>query len=77
MTELKFEELLKETKEEYMKRASFISNSFMITDKIAMCMTSKIVTTLELAEIADELLTFEDVEASFTIGKLENGCNRM
>lgn len=66
------QELLKETKEEYMKRASFIRNSFMVTENIAMCLINNICTSLELASVAEELLTFEDVKASFVIGKLEN-----
>ena len=65
------QELLKESKEEYIKRANFIKNSFMITDNIAMCITNGIGTSLELAEVAEELLTFEEVKASFVIGKLE------
>lgn len=66
------QELLKESKEEYIKRANFIRNSFMVTDSIAMCITNNICTSLELAEVALELLTFEDVKASFVIGKLDN-----
>lgn len=66
------QELLKESKEEYMKRANFIRNSFMVTDSIAMCIINNISTSKELAETAEELLTFEDVEASFVIGKLED-----
>ncbi len=66
------QELLKETKEEYIKRATFISNSFMISENIAMCILNGKCTSLELAEVAEELLTFEDVEASFSIGKIDN-----
>lgn len=65
------QELLKESKDEYIKRATFIRNSFMVTDNIAMCLTNGINTNVELAEIAEELLTFEDVKSSFVIGKLE------
>lgn len=66
------QELLKESKEEYMKRATFIRNSFMIMPHIAMCIVNGITNSKELAEISEELLTFEDVEASFTLGKLED-----
>ncbi|MBQ9072806.1 MAG: DHH family phosphoesterase [Bacilli bacterium] len=65
------QELLKESKEEYMKRATFIRNSFMATNNIAMCLINTESTTKELAEVAQELLTFEDVKASFVIGKLD------
>ena len=66
------QELLKESKEDYLKRATHIGGSFMITDNIAMCVINKTLTTKDLAEIAKELLNFEDVEASFVIGKLED-----
>lgn len=66
------QELLKESKEEYIKRANFIRNSFMINDNIAMCIVYGVSNSMELAEIAEELLTFEDVEASFVIGKIED-----
>ena len=66
------QELLKETKEDYIKRATFIRNSFMITDSIAMCIISGITSSLELAQTAEELLNFEDVEASFVLGKIDN-----
>lgn len=65
------QELLKETKEEYMKRASFIRNSFMITKDTAMCIINGITDSKQLAEVAEELLTFEDVKSSYTIGKLD------
>ena len=66
------QELLKETKDEYIRRADYIKNSFMINGKIAMCILNKITNREELAEIADELLKFVNVEASFVIGELEN-----
>ena len=65
------QELLKESKEDYLKRATYIGSSFMINENIAMCVINKLVTTKELAETAEELLNFEDVDASFVIGKLE------
>ena len=66
------QELLQESKEEYMKRANFIRNSFMVSDNIAMCIINKLSTSMELAEVAEELLTFEEVKASYVIGKLED-----
>lgn len=66
------QELLKETKDEYLKRASVIKNSFMLNDDIVMCIISGLTKSLELAEVAEELLTFEDVKASFVIGKIDN-----
>ncbi len=66
------QELLKETKEDYMKKASFIKNSFMVSSNIAMCIINETVTNIDLAEVAEELLTFEEVQASYVIGKLDN-----
>ena len=66
------QELLKESKEEYMKRATFIRNSFMASPHTAMCIINEITDSKELAEIAEELLTFEDVKASYSIGKLDD-----
>lgn len=65
------QELLKESKDDYLKRATYIGSSFMVTNSIAMCIINKIIESKELAEIAEELLTFEDVKASFVVGKLE------
>lgn len=66
------QELLKESKEEYMKRASFIRNSFMVNNDTAMCIISGKTDSKELAEISEELLTFEDVKASYAIGKIDD-----
>lgn len=66
------QELLKETKEQYMKRASFIKNSFMINNNMAMCIINGITTSMTLAEVSEEMLNFEDIEASFTIGKISD-----
>ena len=76
------QELLKETKEEYMKRASFIKSSFMVNKSIAMCIVNKKVTNVDLAEIAEELVedatdakdgcptsAIEDVEEAVTDAK--------
>lgn len=65
------QELLKETKEEYLKRATNLKNSFMITENVAMCILQGS-TNIELAQTAEELLKFEDVEASFVLGRLDS-----
>ncbi len=64
--------LLKESKDEYLRRADFIKSSFVFHKNIGMC----VLPTLnckkeELAEVAEELLNFEYVEASFAIGQLD------
>ena len=67
------QELLQEGKSEYLKRHRIIEKSFMINSNIAMCLTDdEIYEKKDLAEIAEELLQFENVEASFVIGKVED-----
>lgn len=64
--------LLKESKDEYLRRADFIKSSFVYQKNIGMCLlTTPICTKEELAEVAEALLNFEYVEASFAIGQLE------
>lgn len=65
------QELLKETKEDYVKRANNLKTSFMINKNMAMCIINHECSSMDLATLAEELLNFEDVEASFTIGKLD------
>ena len=65
------QELLKETKEEYIKRANFIRNSFMVNDYTALCIIPSKISSVDMSMISEELLTFENVEASFTIGKID------
>ena len=66
------QELLKGTKDAYIKRASYIKSSFMINDNMAMCVINKVIDSKTLAEVAEEMLNFEDVKATFTLGKLDN-----
>lgn len=66
------QELLKEDKEVYVKRSYFVKNSDMINDNIAICtMDDNIYEPKEIAEIAEQLLQFNNIEASFAIGKLK------
>lgn len=66
------QELLKESKDDYLRRADFIRSSYVINKNIAICpLTVPLATKEELAEIAEELLKFEYVEASFAIGQLK------
>lgn len=67
------QELLQENKEVYLRRQSFISNSFKINDIFEICLLDdKLYERKDLALISEELLKFEDVEASFTIGKTDS-----
>lgn len=67
------QELLQETKQDYIKRQKLIEKSIMITDNMALCVADNhIYQKKDLAAIAEELLQFENVEASFAIGKISN-----
>lgn len=64
--------LLKENKENYCKRQEFIKDSYMINENMALCiMDQNIYERYQLALISEDLLQFDDVEASFTIGFIE------
>lgn len=66
------QELLKGTKDDYIRRASYIKSSFMISENMAMCVINKITDSKTLAEVAEEMLNFEDIAASFALGKLDS-----
>ena len=65
------QELLKGTKDDYIRRASYIKSSFMINENMAMCVINKVTESKTLAEVAEEMLNFEDISASFALGKLD------
>ena len=63
--------LLQESMEVYKKRQDYIKNSYMINEKMAICtLNEEIVLKKDLAQIAEELLQFDKVEAAFAIGKV-------
>lgn len=64
--------ILKENKEEYIKRTKQIENSYMLEDKMICVLNEKEYNPSYLATMSEDLLRFENVEASFTIGKLIN-----
>ena len=66
------QELLKETKEKYLKRADYIKKSFMLNDITAVCiLDNSIVKSEDLSAIAEEMLKFENISVTFAIGKLD------
>ncbi len=65
------QELLQENKDSYVKRQKLIEKSFMINKNMTLCiLDNKIYENKDLASIAEELLQFEKVEASFVIGRI-------
>lgn len=67
------QQLLQETKKVFLRRADFIKSSYIYDKKYAICLLDSGKTSqLELAEVSESLLSFEGVEASFTIGQLDS-----
>ncbi len=63
--------LLKESKDEFLRKADYIKSSYIYDKDMAICLLYATSTTPEeLAEISEELLNFDGVKASFTIGQL-------
>lgn len=66
-------EILKDTRENYLKKMNLIKKSYMITKNSMLCvLDNQIYPPKTLAEVADELIQFENVEASYVIGKTGN-----
>ena len=64
--------LLQENKKDFIRRADFIKSSYIFNKKYAICLLDRGKTTqTELAEVSESLLSFESIEASFTIGQLD------
>lgn len=64
--------LLQESMEIYKKRQDFIKSSYMINDNMAICtLNDEVFQKRDLAQIAEDLLQFDNVEAAFAIGKLD------
>jgi len=67
------QEILKEPKDELIKRYDYIKNSQKVTDNIIVCvMDDNLHDNVEIASLAKELLKIESIQASFAIGKLSN-----
>ena len=64
--------ILKETKEEYIKRTKLIEKSYMLDNKMICVLDDTVYNPSYLARMSEDLLRFDNVEASFTIGKIIN-----
>ncbi len=66
------QELFQEDKKNIIRRQKLLKNSHMVNKNMIVCVLDKnIYTGTDLAKIAEELLQFEEVEASFAIGYVE------
>ena len=64
--------ILKISKEEYIKRTKQIEKSYLINNMMICKLHKKNYNPSYLATMSEDLLRFDKVEASFTIGKLAN-----
>lgn len=63
--------LFQENRNEIIHRKELLKNSHKINDHMMICtLDKKIYKTSDLAKISEEILQFENIEASFTIGYL-------
>ncbi len=68
-------DILKETMEDVMERYEYIKKSYFIRDGYLLCdMGDKIHDISKLAILANELLTFDGVDVSFVVGKINDNC---
>lgn len=66
------QELLKDNKDDYVRRADFIKSSYTINGNVALCVLPDVNKIETLAEIADSLLTFDGIEASFVVSRIND-----
>lgn len=67
------QELLKENRDEYVKKQYFIKRSFVYNDNMMIALLDEnIYDKKYLATISEELLQFEGIEATFTIGNIDD-----
>ena len=63
------QEIFQENRKSFIERQNLLKHSYMINDNMIICVLDKtIYTGVDLAKISDELLQIEEVDASFTIG---------
>lgn len=66
------QELFQEDRKNIIRRQKLLKNSHMVNKNMIVCILDKnVYTGTDLAKIAEELLQFEEVEASFAIGYVE------
>ncbi len=64
------QELLKEDKEQYLRREKYLLKSEIIFSKYAICKIPDIVEKEDIAVVAEKMILFDDVKASFAIAKI-------
>lgn len=62
------QDLLRNSREEILKRYELIKKSYVYKDIISICPLTDLHNPVELAQIADELLSFKNIEITFCLG---------
>ena len=62
------QDLLRNSREEILKRYELIMKSYVYKDIISICPLTGLHNPVELAQIADELLSFKNIEITFCLG---------
>lgn len=63
------QEILRESREEILKRYELLKKSYVFKEIVSICVLDEMFhTPVELAQIADELLSFKNIEITFCIG---------
>ena len=66
------QEILRESREDIIKRNELLKKSYVYKDIVSICVLDEgIYSPVELAQVADELLHFKNIEISFCLGFVE------
>ncbi len=65
-------EILKEDKEQYLKREKYLEKSYIVDKKYAICKINSLVAKEDLSVLAERMLLFNGIEAAFAIGKIDD-----
>ena len=72
------QEILRESRENILKRHELLKKSYVYKEKVSICvLDDEVHTSVELAQIADELLLFKNIEISLCIGYISKDVIRI
>ena len=71
------QEILRESREDVLKRYELFKKSYVFKEIVSICVLDEKVNPIKLAQIADELLSFKNIEIAFCIGLIENDLVRI
>lgn len=71
------QEILRESREDVLKRYELLKKSYVFKEIVSICVLDEKANPIKLAQIADELLSFKNIEIAFCIGLIENNLVRI